>query len=100
MKAKLSTEAVASLTLGEWAMASRTGCEPGSHLVGPLVRIRWKILGNHARQLPHPANMDGKAFVRIELATALAPGMRVSSVLLADIAMLHHLRFLRNSCRP
>ena len=90
MKAKLSTEAVASLTLGEWAMASRTGCKPGSHLVGPLVRIRWKILGNHARQLPHSADMNCKAFFRIELATALAPGVRVSSVLLADIAMLHH----------
>ena len=66
-------------------------------LVGPLVRIRWKILGNHARQLPHPANMNGKTFFRIELATALAPGVRVSSVLLSDIAMLHQLLSLHFS---
>ena len=67
-------------------------------LVGPLVRVRRKILGNHVRQLPHPADMNCKAFFRIELATALAPGVRVSNVLLADIAMLHHfLRPLLNS---
>src|SRR5947199_10624967 len=66
-------------------------------LVGPLVRVRRKILGNHVRQLPHPADMNCKAFFRIELATALAPGMRVSSVLLADIAMLHQLLSLHFS---